>query len=293
MNLGNKIKQLREENNMTQKEVARILEVEPGTISKYESNLIEPNIKSLKLLSDTFRITIDELIREDDDEEYEFDISEIDILATIKEQQEMKLEGNLYHNTQIMFAYNSCHIEGNKISEVQTRNIYNTQSISFDGTSLLNVNDIVIMNNHFKLFDYMLDNINKKISGAMIESFYNILEEGTINNNNENKGIKDLEKIVTWYNSLNKISFEKIIELYVRIEKSKVFPSDNGIVGRMIMYRECLKNDIIPFIILDKDKLLFFRGLNEYQDKKEKDYLIEICLNAQDQYAKFIEKYLR
>ena len=292
MNIGNRIKQFREENNMTQKEIAEILEVDPGTISKYESNLIEPNIKSLIRLSNTFQITIDELIREDD-EEYEFDVSEIDILATLKEQKEMKLEGNLYHNTQIIFAYNSCHIEGNKLSETQTRNIYNTQSISFDGTSLLNVNDIVKINNHFKLFDYMLDSINKKFSESMIISFHDILEEGTLEKNNENVLTKDLEKVVTWYNSLSKISFEKIIELYVRLEKLKAFSSDNGIIGRMIIYRECLKNDILPLIILDKDKLLFFRGLNEYIDKKDKDYLIEICLNAQDQYAKTIEKYLK
>ena len=292
MNIGNRIKQFREENNMTQKEIAEILEVEPGTISKYESNLIEPNIKSLIRLSNTFQITIDELIREDD-EEYEFDVSEIDILATLKEQKEMKLEGNLYHNTQIIFAYNSCHIEGNKLSETQTRNIYNTQSISFDGTSLLNVNDIVKINNHFKLFDYMLDSINKKFSESMIISFHDILEEGNLEKNNENVLTKDLEKVVTWYNSLSKISFEKIIELYVRLEKLKAFSSDNGIIGRMIIYRECLKNDILPLIILDKDKLLFFRGLNEYIDKKDKDYLIEICLNAQDQYAKTIEKYLK
>ena len=292
MSIGNKIKQLREENNMTQKEIAEILEVEPGTISKYESNLIEPNIKSLIKLSDAFQVTIDELIKEED-EEYEFDVSEIDLLATIKEQQEMKLEGNLYHNTQIMFAYNSCHIEGNKLSETQTRNIYNTQSISFDGTTLLNVNDIVKINNHFKLFDYMLDNINKKLSDSMIISFHDILEEGTLEKNNENVLTQNLEKVVTWYNSLSKISFEKIVELYVRLEKLKAFPSDNGIIGRMIIYRECLKNDILPFIILDKDKLLFFRGLNEYQDKKDKDYLFEICLNAQEQYSKMIEKYLR
>lgn len=292
MSIGNRIKQFREENNMTQKEIAEILEVEPGTISKYESNLIEPNIKSLIRLSNTFQITIDELIREED-EEYEFDVSEIDILATLKEQKEMKLEGNLYHNTQIIFAYNSCHIEGNKLSETQTRNIYNTQSISFDGTSLLNVNDIVKINNHFKLFDYMLDSINKKFSESMIISFHDILEEGTLEKNNENVLTKDLEKVVTWYNSLSKISFEKIIELYVRLEKLKAFSSDNGIIGRMIIYRECLKNDILPLIILDKDKLLFFRGLNEYIDKKDKDYLIEICLNAQDQYSKTIEKYLK
>ena len=99
MSIGNKIKQLREERKMTQKDIAEILDVEPGTISKYESGTIEPSIESLKKLSETFNVTIDELLKEDGEK---FDISKINILEVLREQKEMRLKGNLYHNTQIM-----------------------------------------------------------------------------------------------------------------------------------------------------------------------------------------------
>ena len=97
MSIGNKIKKYREANKMTQKDIAEILEVEPGTISKYESGMIEPNIESLKRLADTFNITVDELIKEE-----KFDVSKINVLETLREQKEMRLKGNLYHNTQII-----------------------------------------------------------------------------------------------------------------------------------------------------------------------------------------------
>ena len=108
MSIGNKIKEYRELNKMTQKDIAEILEVEPGTISKYESGMIEPNIKSLKRLAETFNITVDELIKDQE----KLDITQINVLEILREQKEMGLKGNLYHNTQIIFAYNTNHIEG-------------------------------------------------------------------------------------------------------------------------------------------------------------------------------------
>ena len=104
---------------------------------------------------------------------------------------------------------------------------------------------------------------------------------------------KDIDKLLSWYNSLSKISFEKIIEFLVRFDKLKPFKNDNGIIGRMIAFKECLKNDIIPFIVLDKDKLFYFRGLDEYKNKKDKNYLIDTLIDAQNDYAKIIEKFLK
>ena len=120
MSIGNKIKEYRELNKMTQKDIAEILEVEPGTISKYESGMIEPNIESLKRLAETFNITVDELIKDEE----KFDITKINVLEILREQKEMGLKGNLYHNTQIIFAYNTNHIEGSKLTEDQTRYIF-------------------------------------------------------------------------------------------------------------------------------------------------------------------------
>ena len=101
MNIGNKIKQYRELNKMTQKDIAEVLGVEPGTISKYESGMIEPNIESIKKLAEIFKITIDELLKDEE----KFDVSKVDVLKALREQKEMKLKGNLYHQTQVSFAY--------------------------------------------------------------------------------------------------------------------------------------------------------------------------------------------
>ena len=127
MNIGNKIKQYRELNKMTQKDIAEVLGVEPGTISKYESGMIEPNIESIKKLAETFKITIDELLKDEE----KFDVSKVDVLKALREQKEMKLKGNLYHQTQVSFAYNTNHIEGSTLTEDQTRYIFETNTILF------------------------------------------------------------------------------------------------------------------------------------------------------------------
>ena len=102
-----------------------------------------------------------------------------------------------------------------------------------------------------------------------------------------------MKKLMKWYNSLEKVTIEGIIEFHARFEKIHPFQDGNGRVGRIIMFKECLKNGIVPFIILDKDKLFYYRGLREYQNNTEKGYLIDTCLNAQDQYTKLIEYYLK
>ena len=310
MSIGNKIKLYRENKKMTQKEVAEILGVEPATVSKYESNMIEPNVKYLKILSETFEISVDELLKEE-----KFDISKINVLEVLKEQKEMKLKGNLYHNTQIMFAYNTNHIEGNKLTEEQTRYIFETNTILFKEETIANVDDILETANHFKLVDYMLNIAEEKLTEDIIKEFHKILKEGTADyrkywfnigeykklpnevgdiRTTEPKNVKkDMIKLLEWYNSLNKVTIREIIEFHARFEKIHPFQDGNGRVGRIIIFKECLKNGIVPFIILDKDKLFYYRGLNEYQNNKEKGYLIDTCLNAQDQYVSLIEYYLK
>ena len=311
MSIGNKIKEYREFKKMTQKDIAEILEVEPGTISKYESGIIEPNIESLKRLAETFNITVDELINDEE----KFDISKINVLEVLREQKEMGLKGNLYHNTQIIFAYNTNHIEGSKLTEDQTRYIYETNTILFEEETIASVDDILETANHFKLVDYMLDVANESLTEEMIKKFHKILKEGTIDsrkdwfNVGEYKKLaneagamstsspkqtpKDMQKLMQWYNSLTEVTIQDIIEFHARFEKIHPFQDGNGRIGRMIMFKACLKNNIIPFIILDKDKLYYYRGLKEYQDKTEKGYLIDTCLNAQEQYTKMIEYYLK
>lgn len=312
MKLGDNIKKYREENKMTQRDIAEILKVEPGTVSKYESGMLEPNIDSIKKLAETFGVTIDELLKDDEEN---IDISRINLLEILREQKEMKLNGNLYHNTQIMFAYNTNHIEGSKLTEDQTRYIYETNTILFEGETVANVDDILETINHFKLVDYMLDIASEPLTEDIIKKFHKILKEGTMDSRKEwfnvgeykklpneagmmktaspNETPKEMQKLMKWYNSLSKITIKEIIEFHARFEKIHPFQDGNGRVGRMVMFKECLKNNIIPFIILDKDKLFYYRGLKEYQGNREKGYLIDTCLNAQDQYIKMIEYYLK
>ena len=149
----------------------------------------------------------------------------------------------------------------------------------------------------------------------MIKEFHKILKEGTLDSQkewfkdgeykklqNEAGGLKttepknvekDMKKLLTWYNSLKKITIKEIIDFHSKFEKIHPFQDGNGRVGRIIAFKECLKNNIVPFIILDKDKLYYYRGLYQYQTNQEKGYLIDTCLNAQDRYAKLVEYYLK
>ena len=311
MKVGNKIKEYRELNKMTQKDIAEILGVEPATISKYEAGTIEPSIESLKRLAETFNVTIDELIKDEE----KFDVSKINVLEVLREQKEMGLKGNLYHNTQIMFSYNTNHIEGSRLTEEQTSYIFETNTILFEGGTVASVDDILETANHFKLVDYMLDIADQNLTEDIIKKFHKILKEGTMDSRKEwfNVGDykklaneagnmktsspkqtpKDMQKLMEWYNSLPKVTIKEIIEFHARFEKIHPFQDGNGRVGRIIAFKECLKNNIIPFIILDKDKLYYYRGLKEYQNKTEKGYLIDTCLNAQDEYTQMIEYYLK
>ena len=311
MSIGKKIKEYRELNKMTQKDVSKVLEVKPVTISKYESGILEPSIESLKRLAETFSITVDELINEEE----KFDISKINLLEVLREQKELGLKGNLYYNTQIKFSYNTNHIEGSKLTEEQTRYIYETNTILFEKETIARVDDIIETSNHFKLVDYMLDIAQENLTEDLIKRFHKILKEGTMDSRKEwfnvgeykklsnEVGImrtsspkqtpKDMQNLLNWYNSLTMVTIKDIIEFHARFEKIHPFQDGNGRVGRVIIFKEFLKNNIIPFIILDKDKLFYYRGLKEYQNKTEKGYLIDTCLNAQDQYASMIEKYLK
>ena len=309
--IGNKLREYRESRNMTQKEIAEALGVEAATVSKYESGLLEPKIDSLKKLAEIFDVTVDELLK---DENEKFDITSINVLKVLREQKEMRLKGNLYHNTQIIFAYNTNHIEGNRLTEDQTRYIFETNSVLFDKETVISVDDIIEVANHFRLVDYMIDIADKELTEDMIKEFHKILkiatydstrewfnvgdykkvvnEAGMMKTTSPKETPKNMKKLMDWYNSLSKVTIKEIIEFHARFEKIHPFQDGNGRIGRIIAFKECLKNNIIPFIILDRDKAFYYRGLKEYLNKTEKGYLIDTCLNAQDQYIKMIEYYL-
>ncbi len=311
MELGKNLKRYRENNQMTQKEIAEILNVEPATISKYESGILEPKIESLKKLSRTFGITIDELLK---DEKDNFDVSNINILKVLKEQKEMRIKDNLYHNTQILFAFNTNNIQNTVLTKEQTKSIFENNTIFFENKMNINVNDIIETRNHFKLVDYVIDIASKDLTESMVKKFHKILKEGTSEEMeqdynvgeykrfaNEDIGMKtvspkevqkNMDKLLNWYNSLNQVTLKKIVNLYAVFEKIHPFQTGNGKIARLIIFKECLKNNIVPFFILEKDKLEYYQALKKYQNK-EKEFLIEIFEKAQNQYINMVKDYLK
>ena len=231
------------------------------------------------------------------------------------EQKNSKFKGNIYHFSEVAFAYNSNKIEGGKLTEDETEEIFSTNSFIPKTDDAIKLDDLIEMKNHFRLFDYMLDNIDAKLSKSNIIEMNKILKRGTSDEDNPryNVGVfkivpnkvvlinvidtsspkevdSDMTILLDWYNSLSNVSLEDIIEFHVRFERIHPFGDGNGRVGRMIMFKECLKNNIMPFIILDKDKLFYMRGLKEY--KNDKMFLIDTIKNEQDIYEKICDELL-
>ena len=239
-------------------------------------------------------------------------MDENSILEILKEQKQMNLKGNLYHITQIQFAYNSNHIEGNTLNEEETRLMYETKSVISNGTSH-KIDDLVEMQNHFTLFNYMLSKAEKDVSEELIKEFHKILKSSTTANQKEwfkvgeykslpnevggKQTIKpenvefEIQKLLKWYNSIHDKKLEDIVEFHYEFESIHPFQDGNGRVGRMIMFKECLKNNVIPFIVLDEYKAFYYRGLKEYE--MEKGYLLDTCLSMQDKYKELIDRLLK
>ncbi len=231
------------------------------------------------------------------------------------EQKNSKFKGNIYHFSEVAFAYNSNKIEGGKLTEDETEEIFSTNSFLPKTDDAIKLDDLIEMKNHFRLFDYMLDNIDAKLSKSNIIEMNKILKRGTSDEDNPRYNVggfkivpnkiglinvidtsspkevdSDMTILLDWYNSLSNVSLEDIIEFHVRFERIHPFGDGNGRVGRMIMFKECLKNNIVPFIILDKDKPFYMRGLKEY--KNDKMFLIDTIKNEQDIYEKICDELL-
>ena len=237
------------------------------------------------------------------------------IKKALVEQKNIGLSGNLYHKTQLDFAYNTNHIEGSTITPDETASIYDTGTILTSSDKVIVLKDATETKNHFTLFKYMLDTIDDKLTIDMIKRFHFILKDGTLTDSEKewfNVGeykkkknfvgnittslpcnvVNDMKELLSWYDKIDKKSFEDIIEFHVRFERIHLFQDGNGRVGRMIMFRECLYNDIMPFFIEDRNKDFYIRGIKEYQTNNEKEYLIDICSNSQDNYEKIATYFL-
>ena len=238
-----------------------------------------------------------------------------DIKKALIEQKSIGLNGNLYHKTLVDFAYNTNHLEGSTITSDETESIYDTGTILTNKDKVINLKDATETKNHFTLFKYMLDTLDESLTEDLIKKFHFILKSGTLKddevgiiNIGEYKSLKnfvgnittsspknvstDMKKLLDWYNKIDNKTVEDIIEFHVRFEKIHPFQDGNGRVGRMIIFRECLVNDIMPFYIEERNKPFYIRGIKEYQTNNEKGYLIDTCLNSQDNYEKLAKYFL-
>lgn len=231
------------------------------------------------------------------------------------EQKKSKFKGNIYHFSQVNFAFNSNKIEGGHLTEDETEEIFETNSFIPKTDDAIKLDDLIEMKNHFRLFDYMLDIIDEELSKENIIEMNKILKRNTTDEDNPRYNVggfkvvpnkiglinvintsspadveKDIETLLEWYKSIENVTLEDIIEFHVRFERIHPFGDGNGRVGRIIMFKECLKNNILPFIVLDTDKPYYMRGLKEY--KNDKMYLIDTIKNEQDIYEQVCNQLL-
>lgn len=227
----------------------------------------------------------------------------ITLLDILKEQKVSKYSGGIYHKTQINLTYNSNHIEGSRLSHDQTRYIFETNTIGLEN-EVLNVDDILETANHFRCIDMIIDHAKDVLSEKFIKELHFVLKNGTSDSRKEWFVVGDYKKIpnevggmnttlpeevaqrmkelLKEYNDKKEKSFEDILDFHVKFERIHPFQDGNGRVGRLILFKECLKYNIVPFIIDDHLKMFYYRGLKEWD--YEKGYLIDTCLSAQDKY---------
>ncbi|MGQ7553692.1 Fic family protein [Streptococcus suis] len=224
-------------------------------------------------------------------------------------EKENRIKGGLYHKIQIELAFNSNHIEGSQLTHDQTRYIYETNTIGFEENSTIKVDDIIETTNHFTAFDFLLDSFQDDLNETWIKDIHAILKRGTSVSRkswfqvgdyklypNEVGGREttlpeyvesDMQELLRNYHALSPTSFEDILDFHVRFERIHPFQDGNGRVGRLIMFKECLKHGHVPVIIGDDMKYFYYRGLAEWGEQN--GFLLDTCLAAQDRFKQYLE----
>ena len=230
------------------------------------------------------------------------------LLDILKDEKKNKYSGGIYHKTQIELTYNSNHIEGSRLTREQTRYIFETNTIGLEN-EVLNVDDIIETTNHFRCIDMIIDRANATLTEKLIKELHLTLKTGTSDSGKEwfavgaykklpsevggmetslpEEVVDKMKHLLTEYNAKNDKTFEDILEFHVQFERIHPFQDGNGRVGRLIMFKECLKYHIVPFIIEDDLKMFYYRGLKEWDNKK--GYLTDTCLAAQERFKAYLD----
>lgn len=230
------------------------------------------------------------------------------LLDILQEEKAKKYAGGIYHKTQIELTYNSNHMEGSKLTHDQTRYIFETNTIGMEN-EVLNVDDIIETANHFRCIDLIIDNAKATLTEKFIKNIHLILKNGTSDLRKDWFAVGNYKKfpnevggmataspeevpakmkvLLDEYGCKNQITFEDILDFHVKFERIHPFQDGNGRVGRLLMFKECLKYNIVPFIIEDDLKMFYYRGLKEWN--REKGYLTDTCLTAQDRYKAYLD----
>lgn len=229
------------------------------------------------------------------------------LLDILREQKEEKYSGGIYHRTQIDLTYNSNHMEGSRLTRNQTRYIFETNTVGVED-EVLNVDDVIETVNHFRCIDLVIDHADDILSEKFIKELHLTLKNGTSDSRKDWFAVGEYKKIpnevggmdtalpeevadkmktlLKEYNVIKEKTLEDILDFHVKFERIHPFQDGNGRVGRLIMFKECLKHNIVPFIIEDNLKLFYYRGLKEWDN--EKGYLTDTCLTAQDKYKTYL-----
>ena len=230
------------------------------------------------------------------------------LLAILQEEKASKYSGGIYHKTQIDLTYNSNHMEGSRLTHDQTRFIFETNTIGIEN-EVVNVDDIIETTNHFRCIDMIIDHVKTELNEKFIKELHFILKSGTSDSKKDWFAVGDYKKfpnevgnmktplpeevdnlmkdLLKEYNSKKEKTFEDILDFHVQFERIHPFQDGNGRIGRLIMFKECLKYNIVPFIIEDNLKMFYYRGLKEWNN--ERGYLVDTCLAAQDKYKAYLD----
>lgn len=230
------------------------------------------------------------------------------LLQILREQKRSSLHGGIYHKLQVELTYNSNHIEGSRLTRDQTRYIFETNTIGIENEAV-NVDDIVETVNHFRCIDYVIENADKPLSEAFIKELHKMLKTGTADSRKEWFAVGKykkfanevggeltaapdevparMKKIISQYSDLKAVTLEDIIDFHYWFESIHPFQDGNGRVGRLIMLKECLRYNIVPFIISDDLKMFYYRGLKNWEH--ERGWLTDTILTAQDRFKAYLD----